>query len=228
MDNRREFLRKGLALVGATALTNIPQVKGDEPVEGGDVYNFKMTLKVPQVLDNTASRGYRAYKSQTIKGTMYVLWNADGGYGIQFSGLTNANFKVGGANVTYKAFVNEDLIVPRFTYIGSNATEKFVKPCLCFAAVFEPSYAIGEPTEDNSFTLMLSGSGLSANKKAYNARIATSFSGNVAGVQGCGCADYGHKSPTREASACGPSDEVSDIVATYGTWRATWKNRVFC
>ena len=74
MDNRREFLRKGVALFGAAALTNIPQAKGDERPEGGDVYNFKMTLKVPQVLDNAASRGYRAYKYQAIKGTMNVLW----------------------------------------------------------------------------------------------------------------------------------------------------------
>lgn len=192
------------------------------PVIAADEYSFSLTLKVPQVLNNTSSLGERKFKTQHIKGKMYIVWHEDGTFSIEFSDLVNKNFKVRGVNVTYDAIPDES-VFPRFNYIGNNKTGKFSTPCLCFAVVLEPSYALGGATEDNSFTLVLSGKGTSSFKKDQNRTVAKTFSGYAAGRQGCGCAAYGHKSPTRDATVCGPGERDNDVVATFGKWTATWK-----
>jgi hypothetical protein len=109
-------------------------------------------------------------------------------------------------------------------YIGSNLSGKFKTPCLATSLVLEPSYAIDSVNEDNSFYLVLSGFGSSSDKNGY--RVAKSIKGKASGTQGCGCMAYGHKSPTRKAGINGPLSEVSDIVATHGTWTMKWKRRV--
>lgn len=231
MQSRKDFLKS--LVFGAGAATLAPKAlstaydEGDEPLvfTAVDKYNFKMTLQVPQVFDNTASQGYRAYRPQKVSGPMYISWLEDGSFVVQFGRLENSNFKVGGANVTYTALEQKDVVYSRFVYIGSNKTDTFTKPCLCFYAQFEPSYAIGEPKEDNSFSLMFAGKGRSAYKRGICARVATRLSGYAAGMQGCGCADYGHKSPTRNAGVSGPTKLVNDVVACYGSWRATWEGR---
>lgn len=193
-----------------------------------DVYSFKLNLKVPQVIDNSSSRGYRKYKAQTIKGFLYILWMDDGSFRIDFSGLENKNFKVRGVNVTYQGSEVGDVLYSRFNYIGDNNKNSFTTPCIAFYLELQPSYALGGATEDNSFYLLLSGSGKSAVYKKFGCRITKTLSGYAAGTQGCGCYDYGHKSPTRDASICGASTEVNDVVATYGKWSATFKTRCFC
>lgn len=192
-----------------------------------DVYDFTLSLKVPQVLENNLSTGYRKFKAQKIKGKMYIVWMGDGSFRIEFSDLVNKNFKVRGVNVTYEG-IQDESIYPRFNFIGNNKTGKFPTPCLCFSVMLEPSYALGGATEDNSFVLVLSAKGTSSYKSKYCCTIATKFSGYATGHQGCGCMDYGHKSPTRNATLCGPGEEVNDVVATYGTWSAKWKGRCFC
>ena len=188
-----------------------------------DEYVLTLSLKVPQVIDNMESRGYRKVQRQTISGKFYVLWDAEGGYRFKTEGFYNKNFKVRGKNVTYTGYADETIIYPRFNYIGSNRTGKFIKPCLSTSLILEPSYAIEDVNEDNSFYLVLSGFGVSAMK--YGERVITSFSGYATGSQGCGCMDSGHTSPTRIASSTGPSDEPDDVVATYGTWNMRWKKR---
>ena len=199
-----------------------------------DVYDFTLKLNVPQVLKNTESKGYRKYQKQTIKGKMNIVWNSDGTYRLSFSNLKNKNFKVRDAYVTYKGTEDASVIFHRFNYIGSNKTNKFKTPSLSFYIELEPSYALGGATEDNSFCLVLSGSGTSTLNAAQlfngmpHVRYADSFKGYAAGTQGCGCADYGHKSPTRIATKNGPSDIPEDVVATYGTWKAKWRTRAYC
>jgi hypothetical protein len=56
----------------------------------------------------------------------------------------------------------------------------------------------------------------------WGPRIATKFKGYVVGTQGCSCADYGHKSPTRIGTINGPSDTIDDVAATFGNWSAKW------
>lgn len=200
-------------------------VQSDAKVMCFDQYSLSISLKVPQVLDNMQSKGYRTYQKQTIKGTMYIVWLSDGSYRIEFDDLENKKFKVNGAYVTYEGMVDET-IFPRFNFIGSNKTGKFTTPCICFAVTLEPSYAIGEASEDNSFTLILSGKGSST--KCNGTTIAKKLSGYASGVQGCGCSDYGHKSPTRKATMNGPGNAADDVVATFGTWTAKWKTRGIC
>ena len=190
-----------------------------------DVYDFRMVLKVPQVLDNTSSLGYRKFKTQTIKGSMSIVWNSDNTYSIEFGKLENQQFRVRGNRVTYDAVEDSWIINKRFTWIGDNKKEVFKTPALCFYLELTPNYAIGGNEEDNSFYVALSGSGTSSVLKDDGYKVARRFSGYAAGTQGCGCAAYGHKSPTRIASIVGPSQRVDDVVATYGTWRATFKNR---
>ena len=92
----------------------------------------------------------------------------------------------------------------------------------------EPSYAIGEPDADNSFRLMVAGYGKSAQIKGNGCWVAKSIGGYAAGTQGCGCKDYGHISPTRGATVCGPGEAIPDVVSTYGRWKATFKGRATC
>ena len=139
--------------------------------------------------------------------------------------MVNRNFKVRGIRVGYEARVNDDVFMHKLTYIGNNLTGKFKVPTTCFWLELYPSYAIGQPSEDNSLYLLLSGKGSSSLK--YGPRIATTLKGNVSGTQGCSCSAYGHASPTRIGWLYGPSELVDDVAATYGTWRARWKGRTY-
>ena len=171
-----------------------------------DVYKLTMTLKVPQVVDNSYSKGKRVYKHQTLKGYLKVTY-ADGELPeIQIIGLENRNFKVSGSFVEYKTEVTYSI----WNVIGSNATGKFRTPSICLQIDAQPSYVYSyEPTNDNSLILTLSGKGSS--KKL--------ISGYAAGTLGCGCTDYGHISPTRVMGFCGPTEWVQDVASVFGTFR---------
>ena len=192
-----------------------------------DVYDFKLRLKVPQVLNNSLSTGYRKYKSQIIKGNLYVNWMSDDTVSITFGNLVNSTFKVGGKNVIYTTY-DAGYQSNRLNWIGNNKTDMFKTPCLSFSSVFEPSYAIGEADEDNSFYLLFAGAGTSKAYSSSGIRVAKTFRGYAVGTQGCSCYAYGHKSPTRAGSVCGPSDRVDDAVATFGNWSAKFNRRVSC
>ena len=195
----------------------------DEPsavIVAEDEYAISLKLQVPQVIDNMSSVGYRKYQTQTIKGKMYICWLDDGGFALDFDELENKNFKVRSTRVKYKGTEGKEIVYSRFNWIGSNKTNVFKVPTICFYLELEPSYAMGGNNEDNSFYVLVSGKGSSAIKKTVGCRIATSFSGYVAGTQGCGCMAYGHKSPTRVGAVSGPSNATDDVVPTYGTWSA--------
>ncbi len=192
-----------------------------------DTYDIVLSLRVPQVFSNTTSQGYRKYKRQLIKGKMDLIWMSDGTFGFDFYNLVNKTFKVGGENVRYTGIEGREIAYPRFNWIGNNKTDYFKKPCICFYIELEPSYSKGGNTEDNSFYLMMSGTGSSVFMSQYKSRIATYFSGYAAGTQGCGCNAYGHKSPTRKATIMGPMYEPEDVVATFGQWKARWKTRKY-
>ena len=194
-------------------------------IVAADEYDVQIYLKVPQVLANTHSMGYRKMKSQQLKGTMYINWTDEDDYIVTFEGMYNKNFKVGGKPVVYKCMEYGD-VGTVFSWIGNNATGHFKTPCINMSILAEPSYAIGEPNEDNSFILDMSGVGTS--KMIGGSRIARKFIGSVAGRQGCGCAAYTHVSPTRKAGIRGPTSEVVDIAPlAKGRWRAKFKRRTY-
>ena len=223
-------MNKAIAMILAVLLSSVaPAFADDAPVPttiATDVYSLTLTMRVPQVFDNTKSTGYRKYVTQRIRGEMHVNWQSDGTFTLSFANLVNSNFKVGGANVKYTGYEDRDMFYTRYNYIGSNKTGAFKTPCICFFLELEPSYAIGGNNEDNSFYLMLSGSGSSKFSLYDNWRIARKFSGHVSGTQGCGCSAYTHKSPTRRATFYGGTGGVDDVVATYGKWQAAWKKRI--
>ena len=177
-----------------------------------DVYDIRLSLHVPQVVDNMQSRGKRVYKRQVLKGTMKVTYSEYGIPEVEITSLVNRNFKVQGQYVTYKVSTE----YAAWNLIGNNATGVFKKPSVCASIEAQPSYVFSyEPTEDNSLILTLSGKG-SSRKSLY---------GYAAGTLGCGCTDYGHISPTRVMGANGPLGVVQDVAAVYGTWRAKLKYR---
>lgn len=232
--SRKDFLKSLVYATGAAAIPPLGSVRGDSlPGESSadvvavDEYDFRVRLQVPQVIDNMTSQGYRAYRQQTISGPMFVNWLSGGKFSLEFDTLVNSNFKVRGANVTYATTVLPEVSCPRFVYIGSNRTNKFTKASIGFYAQLCPSYAIGEPEEDNSFYLMFAGRGVSCLNRSLDARVVTRLSGYAAGMQGCSCTAYGHKSPTRNAGIIGPTEVVNDVVSSFGMWRATWKSRIF-
>lgn len=190
-----------------------------------DHYKFILHLRVPQVRNNSNSTGYRRFEYQSIRGTFMVNWHEDGSRSYSLVDCQNRSFKVGGNFVTYNATVGDDIMYTRFNYIGYNSNNLFKIPVICTSLILEPSYAISEANEDNSFYLVLSGSGSSAMKGGN--RIATSMSGRAVGTQGCGCTDYGHKSPTRGMGIQGPTNAPEDAVGTYGNWTLRWTKRVW-
>lgn len=175
-----------------------------------DVYSFRMNLDVPQVVNNSNSRGKRVYRRQRLEGTLTVTYHQDAPPDVAISGLKNRNYKVAGSPVAYKTTVSE---YATWHLVGNNATGVFRKPSVCFGMEAQPSYAYAyEPTNDNSLVLTLSGKGRSRRR----------IRGHVAGTLGCGCSDYGHKSPTRVMGPYGrPLDIVVDVAGVSGTWKAT-------
>ena len=79
-----------------------------------------------------------------------------------------------------------------------------------------PSYNVGEDDEDNSLLVVLAGK--STTKIANGRRVLNMCRGNLAGTLGCGCMAYGHTSPTRVMGVEGPTDDVDDVAAVWGTW----------
>lgn len=180
-----------------------------------DVYSFRMNLNVPQVVDNSSSRGKRVYRRQRLEGTLTVTYHQDAPPEVAITGLRNRNYKVAGNPVAYKTTVGEYVT---WHLVGNNATGVFRKPSVCFGMEAQPSYVYAyayEPTNDNSLVLTLSGKG----------RSRRHITGHVAGTLGCGCSDYGHKSPTRVMGPYGrPLDIVVDVAGVSGTWKATLRS----
>ena len=211
----RHLFRSAITLAAAALLAASAQAK-----QVTDAYNFRMTLDVPRIYDNMASKGYRKYQKQTITGQMYITYDdaAATSPTVSFSKLVNNTHKVGGAKVTYEASVVYETF-PVVNAIGSNKTGVFRIPSVSFEIEALPSYAITAPDEDNSLYVTLAGKGKSA--IAGGCRVIKSLSGSVAGTIGCSCMAYGHVSPTRVMGAYGPTGYVSDIAAVFGTWKAT-------
>ena len=179
-----------------------------------DVYRLTMRLHVPQVVDNMESKGRRVYKSQTLVGELRVKYRDEGTADVEITALTNKSFKVGGYPVTYEVFTASTI----WNLIGDNKTQVFTRPSVFLRAEAQPSYvAAYEPTDDNSLIMNLSGKG-SSRRAIY---------GYVTGTLGCGCADYGHISPTRIMGAYGYLPFVSDIAAIYGSWRISLKKTIY-
>lgn len=176
-----------------------------------DVYDIRMWVYMPRIYDNTKSLGYRKYQRQLIVGKMYVDYS-EGDATITFSQFTNKTYKINGNNVTYVCRLNTDM-PSCLSLIGDNKKNEFKKTSVAFFCELNPSYNIGEDEPDNTLVLGFGGKGLTTVWK--RTRVAYSVSGNVAGTMGCGCMDYGHKSPTRNWGYCGPGD-VTDIAATHG------------
>lgn len=168
-----------------------------------EVWDVKMVLQVPVVLDNAQSLGKRVYRSQTIRGYIRVEEKAGQEPVVIFHCLENKNHKVGGRNVTYDVYVDD----VKWHGIGSNRTGKFNIRSVSLRIEAEPSYSVGETVnEDNSLLITMSGKG--------NGKYIKGF---VAGQIGCGCSDYGHVSPTRIWNTC----TVVDTAAVFGKFRMT-------
>lgn len=176
-----------------------------------------MSVYVPRVYNNSNSLGYRNYQRQTITGKMVWDYDTDGNLvEVYFTNMVNKTHRMSnGKNVVYDAQL-DDTVFPRFNVIGNNKTCVFNKPSVCFFMVAEPSYSIGELNEDNSLYVLLAGKGTMNMKKHY----VQSMSGMVSGTLGCGCADYGHTSPTRRIGRFGATDSVDDVAAVFGNWSA--------
>lgn len=108
--------------------------------------------------------------------------------------------------------------------LGHNGKNIFNRSGIKFNIVLDPSYNIGDVTEDNSMYLSVSGDGNLAYSKTYCQYIPNAFSGFVTGQVGCGCTEYGHKSPTRIYNG-GITCDVIDIAPVYGKWAAKFIRR---
>lgn len=212
---------RSLSCAAVSAATILAPVYRSEARQVTDAYDFKMTLQVPRVYDNTESQGYRKYQRQSVTGRMYITYDtaSDARPVISFGRLVNNTHKVNGANVEYNVTI-ENVVTPRVNVIGSNRTGVFKTPSVEFAIQAWPSYSKGAaPDEDNSLNIVLSGKGVTANDGS--ATVIRSLSGSVAGALGCSCTEYGHVSPTRVMGVFGPSASVDDVAAVFGTWKAT-------
>ena len=203
-----------------------------------DKYSLTMSLQVPRVYNNTESTGYRRIQTQKITGDMFIEYFTNNTYQISVSNLVNHTHKINGEYVTYECEVDNEGYIwgPQLGYIGNNKTDTFKTPFMFFYMECMPSYvSLDEP--DSTLVISLSGVGSSMLKSVYTYnekgrkvldykyRYISYISGNVAGTLGCGCTEYGHKSPTRVAGPFGPTDEAVDISVVKGTWKIKYKER---
>ena len=191
-----------------------------------DRYAVTIRLHVPQVLNNTESLGYRIFRVQTIKCKMSITYAEGKDPAFSFDEAVNNSFRVGGSKVTYTVTTEDDIMPARLSYIGKNGAESFkVKSAtVVFFVEAVPSYAKGDPGEDNSFHLMFSGRGYPSADVRSGAYLPRMFRGYVTGTQGCSCYAYGHTSPTRTAGVNGATSEVTDVAAAFGTWTARFES----
>lgn len=213
-------------------------------------YKFRMTEYVPKIFDNMESLGYRRYVTQRIEGELDIEYIEGSRPAISIEDLVNKSHRINGEYVTYKTTVNNDGEIEgpitRVNLIGNNKTGKFTTASVVFYMDAEPSYNVGEDEEDNSLLCTFAGKGTTSiktikawekysytdsNGKTRSAlrqvtlgsyRIISTLRGYNAGTLGCGCSAYGHVSPTRIAGALGPTDEVDDVAAIWGVWRASY------
>ena len=181
-----------------------------------DVYDFRMSLRVPRIYDNNQSLGSRKYQQQRVVGEMWMQYDSNGNLvNVLFTNMVNKTHRLSnGKLLTYPTTQLNEMVYPRFNAIGSNRTGKFKVASVCFYLVAEPSYNIGELDEDNALYVMLAGRGTFHSSKRY-LKVVT---GKVAGTLGCGCMAYGHTSPTRRIGYWGATDDVDDVAAVDGTW----------
>ena len=198
-----------------------------------DVYDLKMSVKVPRIYNNNTSLGYRKYQSQRITGELRLIYND------QFSrptiivtNLVNNTHKMSnGANVRYSVTVDEGTYVfPRINLIGNNRTDVFKTASVCFYIDAEPSYNKGDDDEDNSLLVTMAGTGKTSTSKVKGARIISTMTGNLAGTLGCGCRAYGHTSPTRLAGPFGYLTYYPFWWPDYlkGYWDDKWNSWILC
>ena len=178
-----------------------------------DEYDLSLTLRVPAIVDNMQSLGKRIYKTQRLKGTLLATYALDGTASFSVPALTNLDYKIAGKPVVYSVSVSES---PVWRSTGNNRSGRFTVATAAFSLVADPSYNVGDDEPDNTLQLTLAGKG----------RQKGIVSGVAAGRLGCGCTDYGHISPTRRNGPDGPSDEVTDIAACFGTWRVRYRRRL--
>ena len=181
-------------------------------------YSLEMKARIPRVYKNEQSLGYRKMQKQTISGQMMLGFSKDGKLvDVIFKDkFINKTHKLSsGNNVTYDVAL-DSAYYPRFNAIGSNKTLKFKTASIIFSIAADPSYNIGEEYEDDN-SLFLTLAGIGSIKKNG---LFTKASGYIIGTLGCGCAAYGHKSPTRKLDFWGPNlSDVDDVAAVYGTWK---------
>lgn len=192
-----------------------------------EVWELLIKLEFPRIYDNTHSLGYRKYQHQLLVGDLYVHYRDGERPTFEVRNLYNKTYRISGKPVTYECRIADEMIFPRFNYVGNNKTGIFKTPTATFFLEAKPSYAKGvNPTEDNSLYILLSGIGTSAAfkhcecgkvVKTYKAHYLRGF---VSGQVGCGCEEYGHTSPTRVAGEYGATDFVDDVCATEGKWKA--------
>lgn len=148
---------------------------------------------------------------------------------IRITDVTNWTFKVQKKRVGYLTPGPDDepLTYPTAVWLGDNLTGVFKTGSVCFSAELFPDYAKNVSTEitsDNSFVLQFSGRATS--KIVHGCRVMSRMKGSVTGTQGCGCMDFGHKSPTRADSVFGVDcDHVIDKAGVDGVWTATLKSK---
>lgn len=197
-----------------------------------DVYDFRMSVKVPRIYGNEKSLGSRRWQTQVIRGEMHVDYGTDAlAPVISFKGCVNRSHRIDGKPVTYLCEQGYDTVNRQWVVMGDNRTGSFKNGSCFFYADFEPSYNVGEDEPDNSLLLYFGGygtlqrvgtDGCSCEPHAMKVKR---WRGYCVGTMGCGCRAYGHVSPTRVLGLCGALfDYVVDVAAIpMGKWSASYR-----
>lgn len=178
-----------------------------------DIYELRMRLRVPVIIDNMESQGKRVYKSQVFRGEARIHYGDKNEVEFSIPALTNLSYSIRGKRVTYATEITG---YPIWAAVGNNKTGIFKKATLVLGIDADPSYNIGDDEPDNTLILTLA---LTGNQFGR-------MSGYAAGQLGCGCYAYGHVSPTRRLGPDGATDSVIDIAAVYGNVYLTYKGYI--
>lgn len=191
-----------------------------------DVYDVKMKLNIPRVVDNTQSLGYRKYQAQLISGQMFMTY---GDYGVEkvcFSKFINYTHKVNDIYVTYQVVMDEDSL-HNFSWCGDNSKQEFFAPNFNMTIEMTPSYKKGSEMLDDIY-LSIACTHSIVKTDMHNddyVHIVYYMKGYCTGQIGCNCTAWGHISPTRIWGWCGPTYITTDIASIIGQIQIRWNTR---
>lgn len=196
-----------------------------------DVYNVKMSLKVPTVKYDKKVGVFKSYEARKLTGDLVYYWiSEDDGTNInQYVDVSFAAADSKNKGQTLKFSVVGDR--SDFSLMGKKLSEGTMTLNMIGEGVsvtnsgYMSMACVGKgSTKDYKTAVEICGACGITSTTAGKCRKVTSVSGNVVGAYSCGCGD---ESPAFAKTECGYAEDLPTAVnGFYGTWTAKYNKKL--